>query len=1244
MARCRELGLFLVRNQAHDGSIPAWFTRELIPKRNLLADDAAETSGAALFLAELAAATGEESFRTGAERAFAAVKARCVTRRSWADTEAALRMRDLVRAGAAGAPDRAIGTLPLLRAAGAAFRLAALTRDASCLAEGMRIIDELAAFQQVWSPPWSARDLFGGIGETNLDLAWSSARGGEAAALFLDAYEATGAREHLQRAVAATRAGIVAAPYRALRADGRPHGDELAPGAAAAWAVLVADRIGDAVVDLRGGFGEGLEPCRIRDVRGRGELVSLRLESDLPAARPLQVTFRNLPDRGGRLRVACNGEELGVFAPESLRGGTPMRPVPPLRAVFTPPTEVLADAPLELRATVHSRPKEDVTAEVTCTFESGASQVVRLERVHGPLFAGTLSREDLEGRTRLECRLSVRSPRDARVVPGEHEEPRAIELTRWARADCGDDDERWLESTGGSEVVRFADGREWGRRLAPGSFLTYRIPVQNTALEVDVEVAVSGNVKLLAGGKPPADPVAMSDPARRRLRLSLKDRSRWESGVLELSFGAALATSPPVVAHVRVSPAGSGTPAAKLGARLKSPGATAGTWYLLVLPISSHEQPPLHSPEAFDQHFFAGAEYVMTPPPVSERTSGSVAQLVHVMSGGRVRVTGKVVAWHVRESPEPGSEEELDARSRMVRALYAHGAAIRTSPRTDLIVVVDTRREAGPPVIERLSGEDLAELSLPERFAGVPVCVLPDRDARGAIVPVGLAVQAALLALTPALDLAPVERGALHELDLLGGSSARHVPPGLSAINLGVLGWADRVELSRQDHHDVRLPSLREGRQFLDLPHEELPGRGSLLVATRAAGPANRGGGVHLLWDLTPARTLRLWHGEGAAPLRPEFLRLVPGTRRLGVSARPGRWEDLFAPNPGESAALTAESLPRSCTAHGEVLWEITRMALDRDGTAVLDVAHRGRELVAEAPRALWSSGSAGQDHPLPFGGPDRGVGAAGWSELDLGGSGAPRRGLLARPRSGAGGFVRALFDLAGPARLFGRLVRANGAAGNTRFRAGTVAAGVEEVRFDLPQVPADVPLEFIVDLPAGAADTRLFLEWTGDGTEPPAAAWTDRLLLVPTVAPLARMHTHPPAGTVLVREATRLQDGRAYAPVLRLDPPREGRRPVLAIYPVAIPEAGGSMRLELGFGAAAPELAEASVSVRFEGITSGDSVVVLPPVTVRRSEPDLPLFWLDLSRARGRAGRLFVTATQAQAPLHLVQAAVYPQ
>jgi hypothetical protein len=139
-------------------------------------------------------------------------------------------------------------------------------------------------------------------------------------------------------------------------------------------------------------------------------------------------------------------------------------------------------------------------------------------------------------------------------------------------------------------------------------------------------------------------------------------------------------------------------------------------------------------------------------------------------------------------------------------------------------------------------------------------------------------------------------------------------------------------------------------------------------------------------------------------------------------------------------------------------------------------------------------------------------------------------------------------------------------------------------------------------------------------------------------------MHTHPPAGTVLVREATRLQDGRAYAPVLRLDLPREGRRPVLAIYPVAIPEAGGSMRLELGFGASAPEPAEASVSVRFEGITSGDSVVVLPPVTIRRSDPDLPFFWLDLARVRGRVGRIFVTATQEQAPLHLVHAAIYPQ
>src|SRR5688572_28237533 len=118
----------------------------------------------------------------------------------------------------------------------------------------------------------------------------------------------------------------------------------------------------------------------------------------------------------------------------------------------------------------------------------------------------------------------------------------------------------------------------------------------------------------------------------------------------------------------------------------------------------------------------------MTPPPVSVATSGSVAQMMQLMSGGRVRVIGKVVPWRVIAGAEDqGSEAEGERRSRMMGALSAHAAAVRTSPRTDLIVVVDTRQVSETVSIERLSGEDLAELSWPSRFAGVPVCILPDR-------------------------------------------------------------------------------------------------------------------------------------------------------------------------------------------------------------------------------------------------------------------------------------------------------------------------------------------------------------------------------------------------------------------------------------------------------------------------------------------------------------------------------------
>ncbi|GAB4322401.1 MAG: hypothetical protein Kow0069_27110 [Promethearchaeota archaeon] len=82
------------------------------------------------------------------------------------------------------------------------------TGERRYLEAGLRALDVLSTFQQVWSPPFLSADLFGGFGAQNADAEWSDARGALFAPTFAEYYVHVRDPRLMERAVAALRASF----------------------------------------------------------------------------------------------------------------------------------------------------------------------------------------------------------------------------------------------------------------------------------------------------------------------------------------------------------------------------------------------------------------------------------------------------------------------------------------------------------------------------------------------------------------------------------------------------------------------------------------------------------------------------------------------------------------------------------------------------------------------------------------------------------------------------------------------------------------------------------------------------------------------------------------------------------------------------------------------------------------------------------------------------------------------------
>lgn len=1156
LADSRDTARFLLANQLPNGAFPTFFDAEyLAPRRQLLFDDSAESAGPALFLAEFGAATGDAEALTAAARAvqFLAAASR---QRSWSDFETWQQQSSAPAPLPAAAVD---GSIRWAFAALAAARLAQVAERgvaADAAAAARHFLRGLATFQQVRRRPWHPEDQVGGMTATNLDGNWNDARGGLCAEAFLAGYELTGERSWLQRAALALRAALQAPSDQDQPLAAGAH-------AGAVSSQIVAERWGQGVVDVGGGFAQGLDAVWLSGLQLQGDELSLQCRSDAGLERA-RIVFRNLGPRPGLL-LRVNGQLLGFRSAADLQAGIELGVRAQPRFDFRPPAEVAGDLPWPVRVPCDGPLRRDCAVAVELRADGQLLGQVPLElgadgRTMQPALAFV---PQLPVGARLRARLLVDDGGVGWTVPAVG--ARELTVSDFQCLDPGDDSEIYLRDGGRSRVALFADGREGCRELVAADAvasrpqMTMRVPVPPQAVRVQLDVWLRGAVRIEA-----EDRLLHLDDnapaAARHLRFTVADRRLWPDGVLPVRF---CALGPNLqVSRIRYRSEGDAAepPPPGHSRRTRPP---APSLRIAVLPLQLDDLPCEATPDQLRTACFGELDYAMTPAPQPAVTTGSAATVLDGFAGGGTRLQGEVLrrldvlllAADLRREPDGG-------RRRLCEAVRSSLLATGASTDVDAVVVVH-------------GGGDQLRVAPGDADEARPRLVfLPERSRDGSFLAGGDLLFALLHALRGLPDRRPPEHGAFGEL-ALGGVAPAHQPAGPIALDREQLGWVDRIELDRSA--DLEVPTLHQDRAFLALRCSDLPGRGDLIVEGRREGPRDAGGdGLLLYWDRRQAPVL-IADGDRAALV--ECLRLSPDLQQLPTALAFADRRDLFAP----PFALGAETRPGLATPQGEVPWSLD-LRSDR-GRAFARIDALALDC-SDWRAATWQAVSDGVAAPMPLG-------------LDLGDRGevaAAPDGLRVRPP--AHGSIEAALTLPrrpGLQRLFVRL-QATGPG------ATTIAVASGDRVLARATVGGAAPLQFELDAPPALQRLRLGFSAAGDRGAP---VQLQQCTLVPRQP--AWMVLTPPSPQPAEQP---WMDGNVHSLGLLLRTDADGRARL------QLPVIAGPPPMTLRLCGGLPQSTPAGARLRLQvdlAAVDGSAVQPLAPSLQLRRAPGLQPLWTAL-------------------------------
>lgn len=318
----RAFADFLIAHQQPTGVIPSWYHPETLGPAEQLRDENAETAGAALYLAEIFARTNEERYLASAERAMSYIFEHILPEHKWFDYETFFSCsRKPLGFFDSYTQQHPQNTLSMQQAAEACYELFRLTKKDAYRVKGVEIMDYLSLYQQVWSPAWLSCELFGGFGVQNTDGEWSDSRQGYFAVTLMNYYDLTGEREYFERGVAALRAmfSLFESPNSPRTAENYAHGglDQLAGVTGLHWGTgssvvsihLITERYGDAYVNVQGGWGVGIDGCRIPEVRVNGERIEVTVLDNVNSPRSILMKFDKMERK--QYEIFVNGASQG---------------------------------------------------------------------------------------------------------------------------------------------------------------------------------------------------------------------------------------------------------------------------------------------------------------------------------------------------------------------------------------------------------------------------------------------------------------------------------------------------------------------------------------------------------------------------------------------------------------------------------------------------------------------------------------------------------------------------------------------------------------------------------------------------------------------------------------------------------------------------------------------------------------------------------------------------------------------
>jgi hypothetical protein len=323
---------FLISNQHPNGVIPSWYDPTTLKPVETFRDENAETAGAALFLAEFYARTKGVRYLRGAEKAMQYVFKSVLPENKWFDFETFFSCsRKPLSFYDPYTQQNPQNTLSMHQAAEACYELYKLTGKKEYKDRGIAIMDYLCLYQQVWSPRWLARELFGGFGVQNTDAEWSDSRQGYFAVTLMKYSELTGQKEYFERGVAALRAmfSLFESPTSPRTAENYGHSgyDQPAGVTGLHWGTgssmvsihLITLQFGDAYVDVKGKWGVGIDGCRIPSVTITDAAIHIEVQDNLVKGRTIRLKFGNVTKP--RYEITVNNKAMGRMSAAALKEG-----------------------------------------------------------------------------------------------------------------------------------------------------------------------------------------------------------------------------------------------------------------------------------------------------------------------------------------------------------------------------------------------------------------------------------------------------------------------------------------------------------------------------------------------------------------------------------------------------------------------------------------------------------------------------------------------------------------------------------------------------------------------------------------------------------------------------------------------------------------------------------------------------------------------------------------------------------